>query len=126
MREARTALVILSVFLLLSFYSAASCQVDWGYGWPNGPTVPPETTVTPTPTPTTNPTNTPTATPEPTEQVTPTPQPTPQIEPIQTVNPTINPQPTPNKIPELTLIFVLLGLIAVSLIVVVFYRRKTK
>jgi outer membrane biosynthesis protein TonB len=123
-REGRTALMLLSVFLLLSFCAAASAGVDWGYGWPNSPTVPPNPTPTPTATP--NPTDTPTATPEPTEQVTPTPQPTPQIEPIQTVNPTTNPQPTPNKIPELTLIFVLLGLIAVSLIVVVVYRRKTK
>lgn len=134
MCRCKTALAFLTCFVLLSLCASASAGVDWGYGWPNGPTVPPNTTPTPTAAP--NSTDTPTATPDPPPQVTPTPTatttptdtptPTNNIDPVQTVNPTANPTQAPSKIPELTLIFALLGLIAASLIIVVFYRRKHK
>ncbi len=104
-------LTVLLVLLLLSFCGVVCGQVDWGYGWNNEPSVSSTPVATATPSP------------SPTSISTPTPS---NVDSITTITPTQTPTATPTKIPELSFIFVLLGLVAVSFVVVVFYRRKPK
>jgi hypothetical protein len=113
MKQQKKSLIILASFLLLSFLSSSYAQ-DIGYGWNDGPTYPPAITPTANPTPTVNPTETPTSTPEPTSN----------INPIQSTNPT--PKPTPPKIPEITIVILLIGAVAISFVAVVYTSKGAK
>ncbi len=110
-------LTVLLVLLLLSFCGVVCGQVDWGYGWNNEPSVSSTPVATATSTPTATPSPLPTSISTPTSS---------NVDSITTIPPTQTPTATQTKIPELSFIFVLLGLVAVSFVVVVFYRRKPK